>query len=123
MGKYRENIYCIPESINREEYIIAKYLVQKDTPDFIQYAALMALEGSTGSWIQMPGETPELVARHGAKVVHAFEVPDYEFRKPDGVRTFVVELAFPVINFGPQIPMLLNTIIGVLSFMGTHQTG
>ena len=117
MGKYRENIYCIPESIDRKEYILAKYLVQKDTPDFIQYAALMALEGSTGSWIQMPGETPELVARHGAKVVHAFEVPDYEFKKPDGVRTFVVELAFPIVNFGHQIPMLLNTIIGVLSFM------
>ena len=123
MGKYRENIYCIPGSINREEYVIAKYLVQKDTPDFIQYAGFMALEGSTGSWIQMPGETPELVARHGAKVMHAFEIPDYEFKKPDGVRTFVVELAFPIVNFGPPDPHAAQYDYRGSVFYGDHKTG
>jgi len=118
MGTYRRNLYAQKEGLNREEYVFGKYIVSADTKDYIKLAGEIAVEQTSGTWIQVPGETEELVRRHGGKVVSAFEVPDYTYEIPEGPRTFVLEIAFPVINFGNQIPMLLTTVIGNISMMG-----
>ena len=55
-----------------------------------------------------------------AKVVGIYEVPGNEYEVPalQEVREWVFQLAFPAVNFGPQIPMLLSTIIGNISMIG-----
>lgn len=61
------------------------------------------------------GETPELIRDHGAKVVGLFEVPDYtrEAHIPDGDRYFLMRLAFPWDNFGPDFAQMLSAIPGI----------
>jgi 2,3-diketo-5-methylthiopentyl-1-phosphate enolase len=118
MSSYRENLFAIPESVHREEYVIGTYTVHVEVPNYMTYAGMLAVQESTGSWVPLPLETQELVARHGALVTSAFEVPDYEYDRPEGKRSFIVQIAFPIVNFGHQIPMLLNTVIGVISYFG-----
>ena len=118
MSKYRKELYSIFESLNKEEYIIATYIVGADTKDFLPLCGEIAAEQTTGSWLPVPLETPELMACHSGQVINAFEVPDYTYYLPGGKRIFVVEVGFPICNFTSQIPMLLSTVIGNISLMG-----
>ncbi len=118
MTAYRRETFAIPESLDRDEYIIAKYTFAAETPDYIKFASRLAIEMSTGSWIPMPLETPELIRKHGAKVIDVFEVPDYEGVAPQGKRMLILEIAIPVVNIGYQIAMLLNTFLGAISYFG-----
>jgi 2,3-diketo-5-methylthiopentyl-1-phosphate enolase len=120
MSKYRTEFYGLYESLDPEEYVIGIFLAKAATKDYIRLAGEVIIEQTTGSWTKVPLETPELMAKHGGKVINIFEVPDYQFgAQDDGLRTFVLELAFPTINFTPQIPMLLSTVFGNISMMGT----
>ena len=118
MSLYRENLFSIPESVDPEAYVIGTYTVRVDAANYMTYAGMLAVQESTGSWVPLPLETAELIERHGALVTSAFEVPDYEYDQPEGKRNFVVRIAFPIVNFGHQMPMLLNTVIGVISYFG-----
>lgn len=118
MTTYDQNIITLPEGLNLEEYVVGTYLVKAETDDFLKYAARLAVEQSTGSWTPLPLETPMLVKQHGAKLIKAFQVPDHEYATSEKELTFIAEIAFPIINFGYQVPMLLNTLIGVISFFG-----
>jgi 2,3-diketo-5-methylthiopentyl-1-phosphate enolase len=119
MSVYRRNLYTNPEGLNRDDYVFATYIISAHTKDYLKLSGEIAVEQTCGTWTKVPLETDELVQRHGGKVVSAFEVPDYTFEEPqEGPRTFILEVAFPVINFGNQIPMLLSTVIGNISMMG-----
>jgi len=112
---------ALPDGINYDEYIIATYLVSyhKSIP-VPRLSLLLAIEQSTGTWVAVPGETPEVRAQHVAKVIGVYEVPDYEFEVPHGVETrdYIVQIAFPEVNIGEQIPMLLTTVVGNISMGG-----
>jgi 2,3-diketo-5-methylthiopentyl-1-phosphate enolase len=118
MSNYREEMYSVRESLPDEDYVIATYLISANTKDCFQFAGELAAEQSTGSWIRLPLETVDMMNRHGGKAIHYFEVPDYEYENPGGKRTFVLEVAFPTENFGSQVPMLLTSVVGVISMMG-----
>jgi len=98
--------------------IIARYIISADTRNYLDYVGRLAVEGSTGSWVPLPLETPDLLERYGARVISVFEVPDFEYQLPEGKRTFIVDIAYPEHNIGDQLPILLNTIIGVISNLG-----
>ncbi|MCJ7707033.1 MAG: RuBisCO large subunit C-terminal-like domain-containing protein [Anaerolineales bacterium] len=119
MPGYRPNTYALLESLESEDYVIGTYLVTAQTSDYMRLAGEVAAEQTTGTCTRVPLETDELMARHGGQVIGAFEVPAYEYVVPEGKRTFVIEVAFPHINFGHQVPMLLTTVIGNISMMGT----
>ena len=112
---------ALPDGINYDEYIIATYLVSyhKIIP-VPRLSLLLAIEQSTGTWVAVPGETPEVRAQHVAKVIGVYEVPDYEFEVPPGVETrdYIVQIAFPEVNIGEQIPMLLTAVVGNISMGG-----
>jgi 2,3-diketo-5-methylthiopentyl-1-phosphate enolase len=118
---YDWTLYHMPEGIDLEEHVIATYLVEKEPEvDILNYAFSIAIEQSTGTWVPVPEETPEVRQKHAGKVVGIYEIPHYEFELPAGLqsRTFVINIAFPYVNFGTQIPMLLSTVIGNISSMG-----
>ena len=107
---------AMPESVKPDDYVIATYMVKagEDT-DFIARAAGMAIEQSTGTWLDVIGETPELIQRHSAKVIGVFEAPDYT--KPgqyanDHDRLFIMRIAFPRVNFGPDFAEMISAIPG-----------
>src|SRR4030043_2451319 len=112
--------YVLPEGISPEDYVVATYLFRSREKDILQRVATMAAEQTTGTWIQVPGETIQLKERHQGKVLGIWEVPDYETdpQIPGEERTHVFQLAYPVENIGSQIPMLLTTVFGNISMMG-----
>jgi 2,3-diketo-5-methylthiopentyl-1-phosphate enolase len=112
---------ALPEGVDYNEYIVATYLVSYHKIIPVPRLSLaLAIEQSTGTWVAVPGETPEVRCQHVAKVIGVYEVPDYEFEVPQGVETrdYIVQIAFPEVNIGEQIPMLLTTIVGNISMGG-----
>lgn len=113
---YDYRYVCMPESVKHDDYVIATYLVKAGkNADLIARAAGMAIEQTTGTWLDVPGETPELIEKHVAKVVGVFEVPDYT--KPgqapaDQDKMFIMRLAFPWINFGQDFAEMFSAIPG-----------
>jgi 2,3-diketo-5-methylthiopentyl-1-phosphate enolase len=112
---------ALPDGVDYADYLIATYLVSypKAIP-VPQLAPALAIEQSTGTWTPVPGETPEVRRCHVAKVIGVYEVPDYEWMVPHEVeqRHYIVQVAFPEVNFGSQIPMLLTTVVGNISMGG-----
>ena len=112
---------ALPDGIDYDEYVIATYLAcfAADVPIPLLAMAL-AVEQSTGTWIPVPGETPEVRSRHIAKVLGVYEVPDHEFEVPAALQTrnWIIQVAYPEVNFGPQIPMLLTSVVGNISMGG-----
>jgi 2,3-diketo-5-methylthiopentyl-1-phosphate enolase len=113
---------ALPEGVDPDEYVIGTYLVSFPAMVPIpKLAPALAIEQSTGTWVPVPGETPQVRVKHIAKVTGVYEIPDVEFPEPglmEGSRQYVIEVAFPEVNFGPQIPMLLTTVIGNISMGG-----
>jgi len=111
----------LPDGVDYDEYVIATYLVSypKSVP-VPKLAPALAIEQSTGTWVPVPGETPEVRRRYVAKVIGVYEIPDYEWMVPSDVETrqYILQIAFPEVNFGEQIPMLLTTVIGNISMAG-----
>jgi len=103
--------------------IEADYLLE--TPfDPRHVAEAMAGEQSSGTFIAVPGETPELKARAGARVERLEmldEVPQPSLPHaaiPEGTqarwRRASVTLSWPFDNVGPSLPNLLSTVAGNL---------
>jgi ribulose-bisphosphate carboxylase large chain len=103
--------------------IEADYLLE--TPgDPRRVADTMAGEQSSGTFVAVPGETPELKARSAARVewleileeeVHATSLPSAGISPSDGpVSRARLTLSWPLDNLGPSLPNLLATVAGNL---------
>ena len=112
---------ALPDGVDYDEYLIATYLASfaAEVPIPLLSMAL-AVEQSTGTWVAVPGETPEVRRHHVAKVLGVYEVPDYEFSVPPSVETrnWIIQVAYPEVNIGAQIPMLLTSVVGNISMGG-----
>lgn len=83
-------------------------------------AEVIAGEQSSGTFVALPTETPELKARSGARVerIDILEESDSP-SLPGGMssnryRRCALELSWPLENIGPSLPNLLSTIAGNL---------
>src|SRR5690554_4695481 len=83
----------------------------------------MAGEQSSGTFVVVPGETPELTARAGAQIValemlDTVEHPSLPGAKPAAAggryQRARVTLSWPLANMGPSLPNLIATIAGNL---------
>ena len=101
------------------ERIHATYWLE--TGDDPRHAAdVIAGEQSSGTFVALPGETPELKARSGARVerLEMLETVDTP-SLPGGMKSEVytrctLELSWPIENFGASLPNLMSTIAGNL---------
>jgi 2,3-diketo-5-methylthiopentyl-1-phosphate enolase len=118
---YEAQPKALPEGIDYDDFIIATYYAALPR-DMIMYylAPFLAVEQSTGTWTAVPGETPEVRAKHVAKVIGIHEVPFFEYEVPKEVdeRIYVVQVAYPFRNIEHQIPMLLTAVVGNISMGG-----
>lgn len=111
-------IYELQDNIDREEYVIATYAYQgSTTTNSIKKAFALAVEQSTGTWLPVPAETPELRKEHIAKVCGIYEVPNNSFCVPEEQkeRAWVIQIGFPICNFSVQFAMLLTATVGNIS--------
>ena len=114
------NPEALPDGIEADEYIIATYYVSlpKGFNPF-EISQIMAIEQSTGTWIPVPGESPEVRKKHVAKVVGVYEVPDNEVMLPeDNWRNYIIQIAFPYENIGSRLSLLFTAVVGNISMAG-----
>lgn len=101
------------------ERIRARYRIEtaEDPP---LAAEVMAGEQSSGTFVAIPGETPELKERAGARVESLTEIDDVAAPSLPGARSGAVyhrcevELSWPIGNLGPSLPNLVATVAGNL---------
>jgi len=114
-------IYKFPDSLEHEKFVIATYYcATKPTTNIVKFAAALAVEQTCGTWLKVPGETPEVRERSIGRVVGLYEAPAYQIQIPEGVteRQFIIRIAYPWQNFGPSFSMMLSTVIGNISSSG-----
>ncbi len=112
---------ALPDGVDYGEYLIATYFVSFAAEMPIPLLAqALAIEQSTGTWVPVPGETHEVRCKHVARVIGVYEIPDHEFEVPKGLETrnWVIQVAYPEVNIGEQIPMMLTTVVGNISMGG-----
>jgi 2,3-diketo-5-methylthiopentyl-1-phosphate enolase len=110
-----------PDGIEREDFIIATYYVSTERGvESVKYAAALAVEQTTGTWTPVPGETEEVRFNHMGRLVGIYEIPAHIGELPPEVkrREFLIRIAFPHRNFGPNFAMQLTTVLGNVSYMG-----
>ena len=112
---------ALPEGVDCDDYVVGTYLISYPAALPVPVLApMLAVEQSTGTWVPVPGETLEVRRQHIAKVIGVYEVPDYEATVPPNLQTrqWFVQVAYPEVNIGEQIPMLLTTVVGNISMAG-----
>lgn len=88
--------------------------------DPMRAAEVIAGEQSSGTFVALATETPELKARAGARVerldvIDSSTLPSLPTPKQSGIYTrCMLELSWPIENLGPCLPMLMATIAGNL---------
>ena len=106
------------------ERVQASYLIETAYP-LADAAEIMAGEQSSGTFVPVPGETPELKALAAARVERIEELAPAASPSlpgagiPKGLaqpvwRRARVVLSWPLSNMGPDLPMLLATVAGNL---------
>lgn len=107
-----------------DERISATYLIETAHP-LEEAASIMAGEQSTGTFVAVPGETPQLKRRNGAVVERIAELqtvdrPSLPGARPPKVagvprwRQAEVTLSWPLRNPGASLPNLMTTLAGNL---------
>lgn len=99
--------------------IRARYLVET-ADDPRRAVEVMAGEQSSGTFVAVPGETPELKARAGARIESLTLLEDVAAPSLPGAKAGPVyhrceaELSWPLGNLGPSLPNLVATVAGNL---------
>ena len=99
--------------------IRARYLVET-ADDPRRAVEVMAGEQSSGTFVAVPGETPELKARAGARIESLTPLEDVAAPSLPGAKSGLVyhrceaELSWPLGNLGPSLPNLVATVAGNL---------
>lgn len=105
--------------------IVARYWIETAFP-LEQAAEVLAGEQSSGTFVKVPGETPELRERHAARVERVTELepsPTPSLPRagtPKGINGSVVFrraeilVSWPLENLGPSLPNLMATVAGNL---------
>jgi 2,3-diketo-5-methylthiopentyl-1-phosphate enolase len=104
----------LPEEGFEGDYIIASYFyVAKSDEDIYEKAKSFAVGQTIGTWVPVPGITPEMKRKYGGKLVSIYDIPPAELTPDLPEETYhIIQIAFPDENFSPQFPMLMTTLLG-----------
>jgi ribulose-bisphosphate carboxylase large chain len=112
------NKNATPKSASAER-ILASYLIETAL-DPTTAAAVLAGEQSSGTFVEVPGETAELKHRFAARVENVTELDSSPspalpgHRRAGPFRRAVVKVSWPIENFGTNLPVLVSTVQGNL---------
>lgn len=103
------------------ERVTATYLIETSF-ELMQAAEIMAGEQSVGTFIKVPGESPELWEKYGARVERIRELdsasspslPGARHKTGATIRRAEVVLSFPVATIGTSLTGLLTAVSGNL---------
>lgn len=97
-----------------QDYVVATYLVHASGGDFYKKAQGIAVGLTVGSWTDLPAERQEQMKKHLGHVVAVEELGSDE----QGKGKALLKIAYPIVNFTPDIPALLTSVFGKLSMDG-----
>ncbi|MFC4768150.1 2,3-diketo-5-methylthiopentyl-1-phosphate enolase [Effusibacillus consociatus] len=101
-------------NLQLEDYIVATYLVHGRGGDFHKKAQGIAVGLTVGSWTDLPAERQERMKKHLGHVVSVQELGSDE----QGTVKALLKIAYPTINFTPDLPAVLTSVFGKLSMDG-----
>jgi len=96
--------------------VIATYVIYDKKGNFEQKAESIAVGLTVGSWTDLAHVEKEQLEKHKGEVV---SVIDNGEEHPAFGRKATIEIQYPAINFSTDIPAILTTVFGKLSFDGT----
>ncbi|MBM7623375.1 RuBisCO large subunit C-terminal-like domain-containing protein [Sporohalobacter salinus] len=111
----KKEVFSLTEEVNSKDYVIATYYIELPVEEDIVNKASSFAEGQTiGTWLPVAGINNEMREKHMGKVVNIFDIPPYELSTQVNTeyRYYLIQLAFPTINFESQFPMFLTTLLG-----------
>ncbi|MCY9759683.1 2,3-diketo-5-methylthiopentyl-1-phosphate enolase [Paenibacillus alvei] len=97
-----------------KDHCIATYRLFDDRADFKKKAEGIAVGLTVGSWTELPEARKAEMSKHLGKVTTIEEHPS----DVAGERYADISIAYPDINFSPDLPALLVTAFGKLSMDG-----
>ena len=110
-----DHVFAYPETVAARDGVVATYYMEcAASEDAWSRAAGLAIGQSIGTWTTVPGIDEAMLKRHLGHVVALYETPPRELRGslPEGNRSYVVEIAYPEVNYGDQMPLLLTVLLG-----------
>jgi ribulose-bisphosphate carboxylase large chain len=123
-----ETDVMLHSSAGRREEFRVRYFVESAVP-LQQAAEVIAGEQSSGTFLSLPGETQELKERFRARVTRVDTQPPSMLpslhsawaarHRSDGLfHRCEIEIAFPIVNVGPNLTSLMATLAGNLFELG-----
>ena len=97
----------MPDSLDDNRFVIATYYcATKPSTNMLKFAAALAVEQTTGTWVNVPCETPEVREKFIGRVVGIYETPSYQIEIPKDVdeRHFIIRIAYPWKNLVLSLP-------------------
>lgn len=132
--EYLQAPEALDDGLDIETHIIATYTAAlKPKMSATYMAKFAAIEQSTGTWTRVPAETAEVRKKHVAKVLSAWEIPNYEYEVPSyepmnpnmklQERHYVFRIAYPLINIQKpngkfNFSLMLTMVHGNISMGG-----
>lgn len=101
--------------------IIATYLIHDSSHNLVKKAEGIALGLTVGSWTDLPLIEQEQLKKHKGRVVSIEELPEDErsnYFLGKKVTKGLIQVAYPDLNFSPDLPAILTTVFGKLSLDG-----
>lgn len=111
----QKKVFSLIEQIKDEDFVIATYYIELDANEnIIDKASSFAIGQTLGTWLPVPGIDNNMREKHMGRVINIFDVPpnDLTTETEEKVNKYLIQLAFPTVNFGSQFPMLLTTLLG-----------
>ena len=104
------------DGLDQDQYITATYYIETPSTEIVKYAAGIALQQTTGTWVKVHGETPDLKEKHGGRVSQIFKVPG-------SPHSYIIEISYPISNFTSDFEILLATVMGEISWWVSESAG
>ncbi|MFV0457907.1 MAG: RuBisCO large subunit C-terminal-like domain-containing protein [Actinomycetales bacterium] len=109
------DVFTTIEDVRQQDYVLASYYLELDPAiDILDKAVGFAVGQTLGTWVEVPGVTDEMRARHRGKMVKVLALPpvDLSSQEDGPTRSYLIQIALPTINFGAEFPQLLTTLLG-----------
>ncbi|MBU9735610.1 RuBisCO large subunit C-terminal-like domain-containing protein [Diplocloster agilis] len=111
----QEELFCLPEEIQGQDYVLAIYYIRLPRgTDITAKASAMAVGQTIGTWVPVPGIDEAMRRNHMGKVVRILKAPpnDLSTQSVGEQEDYLIQIAYPYVNFQGSLPMLLTTLLG-----------
>ena len=108
-------VFAMPEEAFARQGAAATYYMEcAASDDAAARAAGLAIGQTIGTWTEVPGMDASMLEQHLGQLAALCETPPRELRSqvPEVNRGYVVQIEFPQVNFGAQLPLLVTDLPG-----------